>query len=109
MPPGSRTATVDQRATSTKLWSRLREHRRVHSTRSPIVDAEDFTCRYLVVESLRIPLGEAMLISSFKPLWNQNISGFGLRTPGSGRSDTKCSRWDTLHPGREACAEAAAE
>ncbi len=28
------------------------------------------------------------------------IEGFGIHTPGAGRKNQVCSKWDTLHPGR---------
>ena len=60
----------------------------------------DFYVRSLVVEDIWIPLGENMLIETFKPIWNTVAPGFGNKAPGSGRQKQKMSRWDTLHPGR---------
>nr|WP_280941241.1 Eco29kI family restriction endonuclease [Mesorhizobium sp. LSJC269B00] len=34
------------------------------------LDTQDFLVRYLVVDDIWIPLGENMLIETFKPLWN---------------------------------------
>ena len=45
----------------------------------------DFHCRYIIVEDIFIPLGEALLIERFSPIWNQLIDGFGNHTPGKGR------------------------
>lgn len=60
----------------------------------------DFRCRFLVVEDIWIPLGEALLIQHFKPLWNQVVAGFGLHDPGGRRAGGHRSEWDELHPGR---------
>lgn len=82
------------------LKNRLREHR------DSIVAAENlslehFSCRFLTVEDIWIPLGENLMITIFSPLWNSTIDGFGNHTPGKGRFNQKRSRWDVLHPGRE--------
>lgn len=60
----------------------------------------DFACRYLVVDDIWIPLGEAMMISKFVPVWNRVIDGFGNHDPGKGRYQQQRSPWDVLHPGR---------
>lgn len=60
----------------------------------------DFTCRFLVVQDLWIPLAESLLISHFSPIWNRMVDGFGTRDPGTGRYSGYCPRWDVLHPGR---------
>lgn len=60
----------------------------------------DFRCRWLVVDEVFIPLGESLLISHFKPLWNVILLGFGNHAPGKGRIDGKKPAWDVLHPGR---------
>lgn len=62
---------------------------------------EDFHVRQLVVEDIWIPLGENMLIESFKPLWNRAIDGFGNKDPGRRRATQYKSPWDVLHPGRK--------
>lgn len=56
--------------------------------------------RYLVVEDIWIPLGEALLISMFSPLWNKLVDGFGNHDPGAGRYSQQRSAWDEIHPGR---------
>lgn len=63
---------------------------------------EDFTVRYLVVDDIWIPLGENMLIETFKPIWNRAIDGFGNKDPGKRRATQYKSPWDVLHPGRKA-------
>jgi len=61
---------------------------------------DEFSCRYLVVEDIFIPLGESLLINKYAPLWNRRIKGFGNHTPGGNRFDQRRSQWDTIHPGR---------
>jgi hypothetical protein len=61
----------------------------------------DFRCRWLVVDEVFIPLGETLLISHYKPLWNLVVDGFGNHAPGGGRKKGKKPMWDVLHPGRE--------
>ncbi|HTX21263.1 MAG TPA: Eco29kI family restriction endonuclease [Candidatus Aquilonibacter sp.] len=60
----------------------------------------DFHCRYLTVDDIWIPLGEALLIEMFSPLWNKVLDGFGNNDPGKGRYEQQISPWDILHPGR---------
>ena len=96
---GSRTGgLVAESITTSKLYERLRQHAKsidqVENLR-----LEDFSCRYLVVDDIWIPLGEALMIRSFSPLWNKIIPGFGIHDTGSRRIQTT-SAWDTLHPGR---------
>lgn len=83
----------------TALFDRLKDHA------SSIDQAEnltlaDFRCRYLVVEDIWIPLGEALLIAKTRPIWNLLIDGYGNHDPGRGRYAQSPSRWDTLHHGR---------
>ena len=64
------------------------------------LDLEDFSYRALVVDPLFIPLGEALMITKFSPLWNQFLDGFGNHDPGAGRYNGLRPRWDVVHPGR---------
>jgi hypothetical protein len=82
------------------LYRRLSEHA------SSIKEARnlklgDFQCRYLLVDDIWIPLGEALLIQTFKPVWNMLVDGFGHHDQGEARRGQKKSAWDTLHPGRQ--------
>ena len=86
-------------APGTVLFTRLNEHA-MSITQAQNLDLSHFTCRYLVVDDIWIPLGEALLIEMFMPLWNRVLDGFGNHDPGSGRSNQKRSAWDVLHPGR---------
>jgi hypothetical protein len=80
------------------LHRRLVEHS--ESIRSTSLSIQDFSCRYLVVDDIWIPLGESLLIARFSPLWNLLLDGFGNHDPGSGRYNGLVPKWDVLHPGR---------
>lgn len=82
----------------TALFDRLCEHAR--SVAQAGLVQGDFRCRYLVADDIWIPLGEALLIARFHPVWNVVVDGFGNHDPGAGRRNQQRSRWDTLHPGR---------
>ena len=84
----------------TSLASRLRKHALTVRATSTL-NIADFRFRYLVLDEIWIPLGENILIETFKPLWNVAIDGFGINDPGKGRAAQKKSPWDVLHPGRD--------
>ncbi len=103
IPAGGRKGlAASDAATSTKpgksLFRRLLEH--TESIRATDLKIEDFSCRYLVVDDIWIPLGESLLITRFSPLWNLLLDGFGNHDPGSGRYNGLIPKWDVLHPGR---------
>ena len=80
-------------------------HRRLSEHASSVEEARnltlgDFKCRYLLVDDIWIPLGESLLIETFKPVWNMLVDGFGHHDQGKTRRRQKKSAWDTLHPGR---------
>lgn len=100
VPPGARKGGFGlSTAPGNVLFKRLTEHSKsIAATRN--LRTDDFFCRYLVSDDIWIPLGEALLIERFQPLWNVLIEGFGIHTPGAGRKKQVRSKWDTLHPGR---------
>jgi len=103
IPAGGRKGvTAPDAALSAKpgksLFKRLLEH--AESIRATDLKIEDFSCRYLVVDDIWIPLGESLLITRFSPLWNLLLDGFGNHDPGSGRYNGLVPKWDVLHPGR---------
>ena len=101
IPKGGRKGGISSisMAKSTALMSRLRKH--AATVRSTLtLDIADFRFRYLVLDDIWIPLGENILIETFKPLWNVAVEGFGINDLGAGRSAQKRSPWDVLHPGR---------
>lgn len=101
VPTGGRKGNVDPEVSSkgTALFSRLEEHRKSIEQTSNL-DIGDFSCRYLVVDDIWIPLGESLLIQRHRPIWNSAIDGFGNHDPGAGRVMGARPSWDTLHPGR---------
>ena len=100
VPKGARKGGYDLSASpGLVLHNRLREHASSIKA-TPSLDVTHFRCRYLIVDDIWIPLGEALLIEMFSPLWNRVVDGFGIHDPGVGRAAGKRSMWDTLHPGR---------
>jgi len=84
---------------SRSLFNRMGEH--AESIRAAgNLDIADFSCRYLIVDEIWIPLGESLMIAKFAPLWNSIVEGFGNHDPGSGRYQGLRPRWDAVHPGR---------
>lgn len=100
VPLGARKGNIGVSENQGKaLFNRLSEH--AESIKSAInLKLEDFTCRYIAVDDIWIPLAETLLIDKFKPIWNVAIDGFGNHDPGKGRYNQQRSIWDTLHPGR---------
>jgi len=100
VPRGGRKGTdVEHGTRSRALVGRLREHANSIEAATDLEKA-DFSCRWLVVEPIWIPLGESVIISRFAPVWNVIVDGFGNHDPGVGRIAGMRTRWDTLHPGR---------
>lgn len=96
------------KAQGPKLHGRLREHLRsitkAMNDPAATLDAKDFLCRFLVVQSGWQTAAENYLINLFKPIWNDELGlCFGIGKHGDS-PDTRGnlrSPWDTLHPGRE--------
>lgn len=111
IPSGGRKgASLTASARGTALYKRLMEHRdsiRDAEAGSGTLKVADFQARYLTVDDIWIPLGESLLISRFRPVWNIALDGFGNHDPGKGRYNGLRPLWDHLHPGRswaEKCA-----
>ena len=100
IPKGGRKGGVSTDVSKSKaLGERLGQHAAsIDQARN--LDLAHFSVRYLVVDDIWIPLGENMLIETFRPLWNQAIDGFGNKDPGRRRATQFKSPWDVLHPGR---------
>jgi hypothetical protein len=81
------------------LFDRLEEHAESIQATSEL-KIVDFSCRYLVVDDIWIPLGESLLIEMYSPVWNHVLDGYGNHDPGGGRHKQKRSKWDVVHPGR---------
>lgn len=100
VPSGSRKGGYDLGANPGEvLYRRLAEHASsIESAHN--LNLADFRCRYLLVDDIWIPLGEGLLIESFRPVWNVLVDGFGHHDQGKARRGQMKSTWDTLHPGR---------
>jgi hypothetical protein len=100
IPKGGRKGGLGADAAAGKaLAERLKQH--AASVReAENIDIDDFFVRHLVVDDIWIPLGENMLMETFKPVWNRVIDGFGNKDPGRRRATQYKSPWDILHPGR---------
>lgn len=109
-PPGARQGALGLESTTSEpvLFDRVREHGNSIRNVEKYADeggrqdlaVSDFLCRYLVADDIWVPLGEALLIGHYRPLWNVVVDGFGNHAPGGGREQQARSLWDTLHPGR---------
>lgn len=101
IPKGGRKGGLTKDASLGKaLAERLRQHASSIDECSNL-SLGDFWVRHLVVDDIWIPLGENMLIESFKPVWNRVVDGFGNKDPGKRRANQFKSPWDVLHPGRK--------
>lgn len=104
IPSGGRKgASLAASARGTALYRRLMEHRdsiRDVEAGSATLAVADFRARYLTVDDIWIPLGESLLITRFRPVWNIALDGFGNHDPGKGRYNGLRPLWDHLHPGR---------
>ena len=100
IPKGGRKGGITADASKgTALRDRLRQHA-ASIEQANNLELQDFHYRCLMVDDIWIPLGENMLIETFKPIWNIVIDGFGNKDPGNRRATQYRSSWDTLHPGR---------
>ncbi len=106
VPAGARKGGGSGSAGGMPLFNRLSEHAESIQAASNL-NIEDFTCRFLVVDDIWIPLGESLLIARYSPVWNSLIDGFGNHDPGSGRYKGMRPRWDVLHPERAWAAKCA--
>lgn len=100
IPKGGRKGGLTKDASRGQaLAERLRQHATSISEATNL-DLKHFHVRHLVIEDIWIPLGENILIETFKPIWNRAIDGFGNKDPGRRRATQYKSPWDVLHPGR---------
>ena len=102
VPKGWRTGRTSDSDQDKRLYQRLKEH--THSINSVNnLEVHDFRCRFMIlngVETDLISAVESALIRTYKPLWNDEVDGFGNHAPGKGRYNQACSEWDVLHRGR---------
>lgn len=99
VPKGARKGGDLEACPGRVLFNRLKQHAKSIEDACNL-EIADFFCRYLIVDDIWIPLGEALLIAKFDPLWNKLLDGFGNHNPGKGRYKGLRPRWDVLHPGR---------
>lgn len=99
VPPGARKGSDFDAPHGNALFKRLSEHAKSVAAATSTLKLEDFTCRFLAVDDVWIPLGEHLLIQNFKPVWNLVMDGFGNHDPGGNRPGRTPS-WDVIHPGR---------
>lgn len=85
------------RATAS-IYGRLKRH--ADSIVGGGLEISDFRCRWLVMDEAFIHLGETLLISKYRPVWNIAVEGFGNNPVGGPRSFGQRTAWDTLHHGR---------
>ncbi|MEU6269248.1 Eco29kI family restriction endonuclease [Saccharopolyspora shandongensis] len=100
--PADRNAT-DAVQQGQALFKRLNEHARSIRAASSTLDAKDFDCRFLIVQSGYQHAAETRLIDFFRPIWNNEVGicfGIGKHGDSSKTRSNKRSPWDTLHPGR---------
>jgi hypothetical protein len=84
------------------VYERLKQHTQKIASATTTLNLKEFACRWLNVDEVFIRLGETLLISHYRPVWNVVVEGFGNKTEGVGRHEGKRPAWDILHPGREA-------
>lgn len=100
IPPGARKGGLGLDVKPGQaLYKRLSQHAR-NISGAVNLNITHFTCKFLVVDDIWIPLAESLLIRSLSPIWNQVINGFGNNDPGRGRHGQRKSDWDIIHPGR---------
>lgn len=90
-------------AQGTKIASRLNDHAKNIRKAESTLDINDFTCRFLIVQTGFQKSAEDYLIEFFKPIWNSETKiAYGLGKHGDSATTraNKRSPWDTLHPGR---------
>lgn len=105
-PPGGRQGRQATQVSLPTLYRRLLKHARsIDSVEN--LDLKDFSCRWLILDSVWVGLTEQVLIAQCQPIWNVIVEGFGINAPGSGRTNQVKSKWDTLHPGRPEVAKLA--
>lgn len=101
IPKGGRKGGLTMDASMGRaLGDRLRQHA-TSIEEAQNLELADFYVRHLVVDDIWIPLGENMLIETFRPIWNVVIDGFGNKDPGNRRAGQYKSSWDVIHPGRK--------
>ncbi len=102
IPKGGRKGGLGAEASKGRALADRLSHHAASIAQVADLKLKDFWVRHLVLEDVWIPLGENMLIETFRPAWNLAIDGFGNKDPGNRRKTQYKSPWDVLHPGRKA-------
>lgn len=82
------------------LFKRLSEHSKTIEAAGETLHARDFDARVIPMGAQLVGWAEGTMIRRLKPLWNTQLSGFGIHDPGSGRYNQRRSVWDQIHQGR---------
>jgi len=101
IPKGGRKGGLTGNAGKGKALADRLSHHTSSIEQASNIEVEHFKVRLLPLDDVWIPLGENVVIETFKPLWNVAVDGFGNKDPGRRRSTQFKSPWDVLHPGRE--------
>ena len=85
----------------TKLYDRMMEHLKKSLRQSRNLTADEFFCRYLVVQSGLEKAAEDFLIRRYSPVWNKEskvCSGIGKH---GDKARQELSDWDVMHGDRD--------
>jgi hypothetical protein len=85
-------------AGSCRLYERIRDHR--NSIAGAGLPLLEFGVRLLRLPDVHADLGENGLRVFYQPVWNKILDGFGGHEQGSTTRQSKRTRWDTIHSGR---------
>lgn len=88
---------ISPREQGPALFARLTKHAK-NLSNAKHLSIDDFTCRYLVIQSGLQVATEEYLIQEYKPLWNGVVKGLGKH---GDLARKELSAWDILHSGRE--------
>ena len=87
---------------TTDMADRLSKH--AESINAAVnLNIDDFMVKYIELDDKHAHLAcmfEAAMLKRYSPVWNEELTGFGLKDVGKSRSDSIVSLWDTYHPGR---------
>ena len=95
MPKGVRKGAAENGEKSSQgrgIFVRISNHQKsIHSAEN--LEIKDFHCRWLAMDEAFIHLGEIVLITKFRPVWNVALDGFGANPVGGPRTTGKRSAW----------------
>ena len=100
--PADQTAK-DAISQGTALASRIKYHAGTIRRATSTLSVDDFSCRFLIVQTGFQKSAEDYLINFFRPIWNKETKvcyGIGKHGDSATTRANKRSPWDTMHPGR---------